>query len=290
MKTVCETAAPTTLSSADSVELPLTVIESRPGWQFVNVRELWVYRELFVFLAWRDITVRYKQTVLGAAWAILQPLATMIVFVFCLGRIAADPSAAVPYPLYLFAGLLPWMFFAGAVTAAAGSLVGNQNLVTKVYFPRLLIPGSAIGASAVDFLIAFLMLLALMLLYGIVPGLGLLAVPALALMLAVAALGVGTLLCALTVSYRDFRHVVPFLVQLWMFATPCIYLQSGGGQGRLLFALNPVHGLIMNFRAAVLGAPFNLPALLISSLVSFALLVAGMFYFRRMEREFADII
>jgi len=283
-------AAPT---SAEMNDLPVTVIERRPGWQFLNLRELWRYRELLFFLTWRDIKVRYKETVLGAAWALLQPLATMVVFSLFLGRMAGVSSTEIPYPLFVFAGILPWTFFANAVSSAGGSIVGSQNLVTKVYFPRLIIPMGAVAAGLVDFGIAFGMLLVLMPCYGVLPGFGLLLVPLLALLLVIAALGVGTLLSALTVAYRDFRYVVPFMVQLWMFATPCIYLDAGkviGPRWQALLPLNPAYGLIANFRQAMLGGPLDLYALAVSGTVSLVLLLLGCFYFRRVERRFADII
>jgi len=273
--------------------LPLTVIERRPGWQLVDLPELWRYRELLAFLAWRDVKVRYKQTVLGAAWAVLQPLATMIVFTIMLGRVASAPDASIPYSLFVFAGLLPWMFFSTALASASQSVVGNQNLVTKIYFPRLIIPMGAVLASIVDFLVAFAVLLVLMLGYGVTPGWGMLAAPFLGLGLTMAALGFGVLLCALTVAYRDVRHAIPFMVQLWMFATPGVYLQSDavlGSTGRLVLLLNPVNGWIVNFRAAVLGGSFDLPALAVSLVVSAVGVVLGCLYFRRVERGFADVI
>jgi len=273
-------------------ELPITVIEAKSGWRLVDVAELWRYRELLFFLTWRDVQVRYKQTVLGAAWAVLQPLATMAVFYVFFSRIAGV-STEVPYPLFAFAGLLPWFFFSNAITAASQSVVGNQNLVTKIYFPRLIIPLAAVGAGLVDFIVAFGMLLVLMLYYGVLPGIAMLMAPALALLLVVAALGVGTLLAALTVAYRDFRYVVPFMVQLWMFATPAIYMQADaviGPQWQPYLPLNPAFGLIVNFRAAVLGTPFDWYALAVSSAVSLVLFVLGCLYFRRVERSFADII
>jgi len=280
-------------SAAALDELPVTIIERQPGLRLVDLEELWRYRELLLFLTWRDIKVRYKQTILGAAWAVIQPLATMLVFTLCLGRIASAADAAIPYPLFVFAGLLPWIFFSSAIGAAGQSIVGNQNLITKVYFPRLIVPAGAVGASAVDFLVAFLMLLVLMLGYGMVPGWGLLAAPLLMLGLGLAALGVGTFLCALTTAYRDFRYVVPFMVQLWMFATPCIYVQDsaalGGITGAVQF-LNPAHGYIANFRAAMLGGPWDWPALASAVLLSAALLAGGCAYFRQVERDFADII
>jgi lipopolysaccharide transport system permease protein len=277
-----------------AAEPPLIVIERRPGWHLVNFGELWRYRELLYFLAWRDIKLRYKQTVLGAAWVVLQPLATMVVFSFFLGRLP-DLTAplAYPYSLFVFAGLLPWTFLSSAVTSSGQSVVANQNLVTKVYFPRLLIPLAAVGAHLVDFVIAFAMLLVLMAWHHVPAGMGLVAVPLLTLGLIVAALGMGTFLSALTVAYRDFRHVVPFLVQLWMFATPSIYMQAErvvGARGQLLLPLNPAYGLIVNFRQAMLGGPPNWYALVVSSGVSVLLLAAGCTYFRRVESRFADII
>jgi lipopolysaccharide transport system permease protein len=284
--------APTPANHPPS-ELPLTVIERKPGWRFLDLADLWRYRELLCFLVWRDVKVRYKQTVLGAAWAILQPFATMVVFSLFFGRLAEMPSAGFPYPLFVFAGLLPWFFFSNAITSASQSVVGNQKLVTKVYFPRLLIPIGAIGPGLVDLAISFGLLLAMMVFYGVAPGWGMLMVPVLAFVLMTAALGVGTLLCALTVAYRDFRYVVPFMIQLWMFATPCVYMEAGllmGPRWETMLPLNPAYGLIANFRAAVLGTPFDLYALAVSSAVSLLLLVAGCLYFRRVERSFADII
>jgi lipopolysaccharide transport system permease protein len=280
-------------AAGPEVDLPVTVIERQPGWRLVDWRELWRYRELLFFLTWRDVKVKYKQTVLGAAWAVLQPFATMVVFSLFFGRVAQLPTGGVEYPLFVFAGLLPWTFFANAITSAGNSVVGSQNLITKVYFPRLIIPMGAVGAGLVDFAIAFGMLLALMLYFGTLPGWGLLLVPALTLGLIVAALGVGTLLAALTVAYRDFRYVLTFLVQLWMFATPSIYLNAGevvGPRGQALLPLNPAYGLILNFRQAVLGGPLDLYALAVSSAVSLGLLLVGCLYFRRVERSFADII
>lgn len=278
---------------APAVELPETVVEPRAGWQVVDLGELWRYRELLGFLTWRDVKVRYKQTALGAAWAILQPLATMIVFSLFFGRMAATSPSATPYPLFVFAGLLPWMFFSNAIGSAGQSLVGNQSLVTKVYFPRLIIPMGAVGAGLVDFAIAFAMLVALMLGYGVPPGWGMLLVPALTIGLALTATGVGAWMAALTVAYRDFRYVVPFLLQLWMFATPAIYMQSDlaiSPVWRALLPLNPAYGLIANFRQAVLGGRLDLYALSVSGAVGMALLIAGGLYFRRVERGFADLM
>ena len=273
--------------------LPVTVLERRPGWRVVNLGELWRFRELLYFLTLRDIKVRYKQTILGAAWAILQPLATMLVFSLFFGRVAGNPSSDVPYPLFVLAGLVPWMFFSNAVAQAGQSVVANEKLVTKIYFPRLMIPMGAVGAGLVDLAISCVLLLSITAWYRVVPGWSFALVPFLVLGLVIAASGVGILLSALTVSYRDFRHVVPFLVQFWMFATPCIYLQQDaalGTRGRLLLPLNPAYGLIANFRAALLGLPLDYPALAVSSLVGVMLLFVGCFCFRRMEGSFADLI
>jgi lipopolysaccharide transport system permease protein len=272
---------------------PVTVIERRSGWSAVDLGELWRYRELLFFMVWRDVKVRYKQAVLGVAWAILQPLASMVVFSVFLGRMAGVAGSVEHYGLYVFTGMLPWAFFANAITAAGASVVGNQNLVTKVYFPRLIIPLGAVGAGLVDFAIGSGMLLLMMLWYGVLPGWAALLAPLIVLGLVLAALGVGTLLAALTVAYRDFRHAVPFAVQLWMFATPVIYLPAdmvAGPLGQKLLPLNPAHGLILNFRQALLGGPLDGYALAVSGAVSVLLLVVGAFYFRRVERGFADII
>ncbi len=273
--------------------LVVTVLEPRPGWQVINLRELWRYRELLFFLTWRDVKIRYKQTALGAAWAILQPLATMLVFSLFLGRVAANPSSNVPYPLFVLAGLVPWIFFSNAITQAAQSVVGNYNLVTKIYFPRLLIPVGAVGAGLVDLAVALGMLLVMMLWYGVSPGWPFVLVPFLTGGLVIAAVGMGTLLSALTVAYRDFRYVVPFMVQLWMFATPSIYLQAGSETSSRLhyvLPLNPAYGLIANFRQAMLGGPIEAYSLAVSGAVSVLLLLGGCLYFRRVERDFADII
>jgi lipopolysaccharide transport system permease protein len=275
------------------VPLSVTVIEHRPGWHVVDFRELWQYRELLFFLTWRDVKIRYKQTILGAAWAILQPLATMLVFSLFFGRVAASTTGDVPYSLFVLAGLVPWLFFSNAIASAGQSVVGSQNLVTKVYFPRLIIPMGAVGAGLVDFTIACGLLLAMMAWHGVAPGWSFAMVPLLTLGLVVAALGVGTLLSALTVAYRDFRHVVPFMVQLWMFATPSIYMQASSDTGTRLgyfLPLNPAYGLIANFRQAMLGGAIESYSLAVSGAVSAILLVLGCLYFRRVERDFADIV
>jgi lipopolysaccharide transport system permease protein len=281
--------APAPAAPAD--DLPETVIERRPGWRIIDLRELWRYRELLFFLTWRDVKVRYKQTVLGTAWAVLQPLATMIVFAFFLGRVGGVADGVANYPLFVFAGVLPWTFFSNAVTQAGNSVVTNQNLVSKVYFPRLAIPFSAVGACLFDFVVALALLAAMMAWYGTAPGWGLLLAPVIMLLLTATALGVGTLLSALIVAQRDFRYILTFCVQLWMFATPCIYLPTPVGEnGRLWLPLNPAYGLLLNFRQAVLGGVLDWYALGVSSAVGLGLLVLGCLYFRRVERSFADVI
>jgi lipopolysaccharide transport system permease protein len=266
------------------------ILEARPGWHFIGFRDIWHYRELLYFLTWRDIKVRYKQTVLGAAWAILQPVATVLAFSLFFGRVAANPNASVPYPLFVLCGILPWTFFAGAVSSASQSVVGNQGLVTKIYFPRLVIPMAAIAACVVDFVIALCLLLGAMGYYRVAPGDAVVFAPLLLVSLLALAIGVGTLLAALTVEYRDFRYVIAFMLQIWMFATPVIYLQSQTGLDPRWQVFNPLNGLIDNFRQAMLGGPLH-PSMLMASLVASVLLfVVGCMYFRRVERKFADVI
>ena len=270
-----------------------TLIVAGNPWRFVDLSELWRYRELLYFLVWRDVKVRYKQTVLGAAWALLQPLATMVVFALFFSRVAQNGTGSHPYPLFVLAGLLPWFFFSNAISSASQSIVSNQNLVTKIYFPRVLIPMGAVGAGLVDFGISLGLLLVMMIFYGVASGWSALVLPLLIALLLIAALGIGTLLSALTVAYRDFRHVVPFMVQLWMFATPAIYLNDAGIIGprwQWLMAFNPANGLIVNFRNAAFGDALDWYALGVSASMSFALILAGGFYFRRIERSFADVI
>lgn len=288
---------PVHLAPVGADDLPLTVIERKPGWHFFDTHELWRYRELLVFLIWRDLKVRYKQTVLGVLWAVLQPLAIMIAFSLFFHRLADLRSGGAPYPLYVLTGLIPWIFFANAISTAGQSIVGNQELVTKLYFPRVIIPMASVMAALVDFVIAFGMLLITIPLFGWSYTWKLLYIPPFMALLAITAMGVGALLAALTVAYRDFRHVVPFLVQLWMFATPTIYIKEyidlKDVNLRLLLPLNPADGLITSFRTAALGLPFEeeaLYALILSSLVGFLVFVAGCLYFRRVERSFADII
>lgn len=279
--------------ATDEPEPPLTVIERESGWRAPDWAEMWRARELLYYLAWRDVAVRYKQTALGGAWAVAQPLTTMVVFSLFLGRLPASSSGDLPYPLYFFAGLVPWMFFANGVNASSSSVVGSQNLVSKVYFPRLFLPIGTVAAFLVDFAISLVMLVVLMAYYRVGPGSGVWAAPVATLGMIAAVTGIGLLLSAAAVAYRDVRHVVPFCVQLWMFATPTIYMRTDGLLGRWgesLLPLNPAEGLIYNFRAALLGRPLDLGSLAVSSLVGVACLVGGALYFRRVEQDFADQI
>jgi lipopolysaccharide transport system permease protein len=276
-----------------AVELPATVLEPACGWRLVNVGELWRYRELLYFLVWRDVKVRYKQTVLGGLWAILQPAMMMLVFTLCLAQIAGLDSGACPYPLFAYLGFLPWTFFASAISGAAQSVVGSERLITKIYFPRLAIPFAAALATVVDFAVASCLQLVLMLAYGVAPGPMLLLLPIVFGLLLLTALGVGTLLAALTVQYRDFRHVTPFLLQFWMFSTPAIYLQVDGASAGLLadlLALNPLTGLIQAYRAATLGQPLPWDQLAVSATAAVGVFVLGCMYFRRVEDILPDIV
>jgi len=250
---------------------------------------------LMYFLAWRDLKTRYKQTVLGGLWALLQPLATMAVFVVFLGKMAAargpDGEALnTPYWLFVFTGMLPWTFFANTLSFSSQSVVTGANLITKIYFPRLIIPVAAAGVPFIDLAVSLGFLSILMLVNGILPGWSLVFLPFLVVSLSIASLGLGILLSALTVAYRDFRSVIPFMIQLWLFATPAIYIQDERIIGQRWLALNPAHGLIVNFRRAVLGDHLDYLSLAISIAVSLVLVVVGCFYFRRVERTFADII
>jgi lipopolysaccharide transport system permease protein len=273
-------------------EVPLTLIEPSRGWVGINFRELWKYRELLFFLTWRDIKVRYKQTILGASWAVLQPFFTMVVFSIFFGGLAKMPSDDLPYPIFSYAALVPWQFFANGMSQSSNSLVASANLIKKVYFPRLVIPVSAVLSGGVDFAIAFLVLLGMMLFYGITPTVAAIWLPLLLLLAMVASLGVGLWLTAMNVQFRDVRYAVPFLVQAWMFATPIAYPSSLLDEPwRTFYGLNPMVGVVEGFRWALLGtdtAPG--PIILVSALVSVSLLVSGLYYFRRMEKSFADVV
>ncbi len=271
---------------------PLVRIRPGKSWAVVDYRELWAYRELFYFLVWRDLKVRYKQTVLGVAWAIIQPLFTMLIFTLFFGRLAGVPSDDVPYPVFVYAGLLLWTFFANAVTTSGNSLVGNSNLLSKVYFPRLFIPSAAVGAGLVDLAIAFVILVALMIYYEVVVTWSILMLPVLVLLTTLLAVGVGTWLSALNVKYRDIRFALPFLIQIWMFVSPIIYPPSFVPEKwRWLLALNPLTGIIDSFRVSLFGHQnFNWGMLAISTMITLALLAYSAYAFWRMEENFADIV
>jgi lipopolysaccharide transport system permease protein len=270
------------------------VVRIRPsrGWKALDLGELWRYRELLVFLAWRDIALRYKQTALGVGWAVIQPLFTMLVFSVFFGALAKVPSDGIPYPLFALVGLLPWQLFAYALTQASNSLVAEQRLISKVYFPRLLIPLASVLAGLCDFLIAFALVVVGLLVYGVVPGWQLLAVPLLTLFAVATALAVGLWLAALNVQFRDVRYTVPFLTQIWMFLTPVAYPSSlVPAVYRPLYGLNPMAGVVEGFRWALLGrADLPLGLMAVSVAVVLVLLVGGLFYFRRLERTFADVV
>lgn len=281
----------TKIVTQPGAESPTIIIRPSSGWVSLDLREVWRYRELLYFLTWRDIKVRYKQTVLGAAWAVIQPLFTMLVFTLFFGKLARMPSDGIPYPIFSYAALLPWTYFANALSGAGNSLVGSANLITKVYFPRIIVPGSAVLAGLLDYAIALVVLLGLMVWYGVLPGLGCLLFVPLTVLTCVFALGVGMWLAALNVQYRDVRYAIPFLIQLWMFATPIVYpLSVVPPQWRWAMALNPMAGLIEGFRASLLGRPIPWLPLGISGTLAIATLVTGAFYFRRMEKTFADIV
>jgi lipopolysaccharide transport system permease protein len=266
------------------------VIEPQYGWRAIDFGELWRYRELLCFLVWRDVKVRYKQTVIGAAWAILQPLCQMVIFSVIFGAFAKIPSEGFPYPIFVYAGLLPWTFFANAVSQSSVSLVNQSQLLTKVYFPRLFIPSSSIGVGLVDFSLSFCVYVCLMLWYGHAPGVSVLLLPLLLLLTMMTALGVGVLLASVTVAYRDFRLVVPFMVQIWMYLSPVVYAVTLVPEKyRWIMAINPMTGIIGGFRSALLNQPVDWNALGISAVVASLLLFVGVLNFRRTERRFADI-
>lgn len=274
-------------------EAPVIRIQPSKGWVSLRLGELWQYRELLYFLVWRDIKVRYKQTVLGAAWAIIQPFFTMVVFSVFFGRLAKIPSDDIPYPIFSYAALVPWTFFANGLTQASTGIVTHANLIRKVYFPRLAIPIARVLAGVVDFGLAFIVLLGMMLAYGIVPTINVLWLPLLLLLALVTSLGTALWLAAMNVQFRDVGYTVPFITQFWMFATPIAYPSSliGNPVLRTLYGTNPMVGVVEGFRWALLGTEtMPGPTIIVSSLVALALLISGAFYFRRMEKTFADVV
>jgi lipopolysaccharide transport system permease protein len=273
-------------------EPQVVLIKPSTAWVSLNLRSLWEYRELLYFLTWRDIKVRYKQTALGAVWAILQPFTTMVIFSVFFGRLVKVPSDGIPYPLFAFTALVPWTFFANGLTQSSNSLVASANLLKKVYFPRLAIPVATVLAGVVDFVLAFVVLLLLMAFYRVVPTINIVWTPLLLALAFVTSLGVGLWMAALNVKYRDVRYVVPFLVQIWLFTTPVAYPSSLLSEPwRTLYGLNPMVGVVEGFRWALLGAKTAPgPMVLVSAVAAVLILVSGAFYFRRMEKIFADVV
>ncbi|ODS31154.1 MAG: ABC-transporter involved in LPS biosynthesis Wzm [Candidatus Scalindua rubra] len=269
-----------------------TVIKPTKGWVSLRLRDIWEYRELLYFLTWRDIKVRYKQTALGALWAIIQPFFTMVVFSLFFGRLAKIPSDGVPYPLFAYAALVPWTFFANGLSQSSNSLVGSANLITKVYFPRLIIPVSSVISGLIDFAIAFTVFIGMAIYYGIYPTMSVILLPFLLLLGLITALGAGLWLSALNVKFRDVRYIIPFLTQFWLFATPIAYPSSLLSEPwRTIYGINPMVGVVEGFRWALLGTETAPGAMIfVSSLAAMGLLISGVFYFKRVEKYFADII
>lgn len=272
--------------------IPTVIIQPSKGWLNLNLRELWEYRDLLYFLTWREIKVRYKQTAMGAAWAILQPLFTMLVFSLFFGRLAKMPSDGIPYPIFAFTALVPWMFFSNGLSQASNSLVNSSHLITKIYFPRLIIPISSVASGLVDFLLAFVVLIGMMAFYRVPPTANIVWLPAFLLLALVTALGTGLWLSALNVEYRDIRYTIPFLVQFWLFATPIAYPSSLLHEPwRTIYGLNPMVGVVEGFRWALLGSQTQPgPIVAVSSTVALLVLLSGAHYFRRMEKTFADVV
>jgi lipopolysaccharide transport system permease protein len=276
------------------IEKPLEVfrIEPTSGWASIKIRELWVYRELLCFLIWRDIKLRYKQTELGIAWAIIQPCLTMLVFSLFFGKLAKVPSDGIPYPIFTYTALLPWIFFANGLAQSSNSLVGNSNLITKVYFPRLMIPISAVLSGAFDFALGFFVLIAMIFYYGISMTAAIVYLPLFLLLALIVALGAGLWFSALNVRYRDVRFIVPFIIQVWMFATPIAYSSSlVPGRWQVLYGLNPMVGVIEGFRWMLLGVRTQPSSMIaVSTAVALAVLICGAYYFRQVEKTFADVV
>jgi lipopolysaccharide transport system permease protein len=275
-----------------SINTRITFIKPSIGRAALNLRDLWVYRELILFMTWRDLKVRYKQTLLGASWAVLQPFLTMVVFSIFFGNLAQVPSDGVPYPIFSYTALIPWTLFSKALHDASHSLVSNRHMITKIYFPRMILPLASVLAGVVDFFIAFIVLIAMMIFYGITPTINIWTLPLFLILALVTAIGVGLWLSALNVLYRDINYVLPFLTQFLMFLTPIAYPSSMIPERfRVLYALNPMTGVVEGFRWALLGsgqAPGTIT--LVSSVVAFILLITGLIYFRRTERQFADMV
>jgi lipopolysaccharide transport system permease protein len=278
--------------TSDIDQMPIVFIKPSRGWVLPQIRDIWAYRELLYFLVWRDLKVRYKQTVLGVLWAIIQPFFLMVIFSIFFGKLGKIPSEGIPYPIFAYAALLPWSYFAQSLNACSNSIVGNSHLITKVYFPRLIIPISSVISGLVDFAISFSILLGMMFYYHIIPTLAALLLPFFIFMALTTALGAGLWLSALNVQYRDIRYAISFLIQFWFFATPVVYPSSlVPGIWRFFYGLNPMVGVVDGFRGALLGRGQTIGPMLILSIIAIALLlITGTFYFRRMEQRFADVV
>ena len=281
------------LPAVEVDNVPEILIQPSKGWVSLNLAELWQYRELLYFLTWRDVKVRYKQTILGVAWAIIQPFLTMVVFSLFFGKLAKVPSDGIPYPIFSYAALVPWSFFANGLNQASNSLVTNANMIKKIYFPRLAIPLATVGSGVIDFVLAFFILLLMMLYYGIIPTINIIWLPFFLLLTVCTSLGTSLWLSVMNVQFRDVRYTVPFITQFWMFMTPIAYPSSliENQLLRMVYALNPMVGVIDGFRWALLGTESN-PGLniVVSTIMAFVLLISGTFYFRRMEKTFADVV
>ena len=273
-------------------QLPFTQISPTKGWTSLRLKQLWEYRELLYFFTWRDLKVRYKQTIMGTSWAILQPLITMIIFSLFFGKFVKMPSDGLPYPIFTFTALVPWTFFANGLLQSSNVLVNNPDMIKKIYFPRLTMPIASILASLVDFALAFIVLLGMIFYYRIPPSLNILWTPILLILAFITALGFGFWFSAMNAQFRDIRYVVPFVIQIWLFSTPIAYPSSiVPERWRIIYGLNPMVGVIEGFRWALLGTNMNIgPMILISSVISIIVLISGAYYFRRMEKVFADII
>lgn len=286
-----EERSSTLKSDSDAFENPLILIDAESFSLKLGLRAIWSYRELLFFLTWRDIKIRYKQTLLGASWAIIQPLATMLLFTLFFGRLARVPSDNIPYPAFAYAGLLPWTFFSNAITNAGNSLIGSSSLITKVYFPRVIIPAAAVLAGLLDFAVAFLLLIPLLLYYHVALSWKVLLIPLFTLQATLLALGAGMWLSALNVKYRDVRYALPFIIQLWLFASPVIYPASiMPERWKWVLALNPMTGIIEGFRACLFGREFQPATILSSVAITMVILAYSFFAFRRAEDSFADIV
>jgi len=282
----------TMTSGQNSVnEVPVTIIRPLKGWIPIDLKELCAYRELIYTFASRDIKVRYKQTALGAVWAIIQPLFTMVIFTIIFGGLAKIPSEGIPYPLFSYAALLPWTLFAEGITRSTSSMISNANIMTKVYFPRLVMPISGILSPLVDFSVAFIILIGMILYYGFVPTINIIWLPAFVLLALATSLGVGLWLSALNVQYRDFQHTVPFIIQIWLYSSPVVYASSLVPEKyRLIYGLNPMAGVIEGFRWALLGTEPPSSMIFVSVLMVVVILISGAYYFKRMEKTFADVV